>query len=193
MDRIQQPRVDQVSRDFANLQQSLMHRQVAHSTCKTRSICTRHIRLTEMRKVIAGRALPRQALNRQRDQRCIRLQSTMPRPAWQTISRWYLWRTSLRCFRLLVLLARTYTVQRGTDHLCKASQMQQHLCHLGCLRSSRVSQWHLGCFHSNGVSHSSTVRHKPTHAVRHHRRFLCGLATATRGCCVFTFNSIYDV
>jgi len=36
----------------------LMHRQVAtaHSTCKTRSICTRHIRLTEMRKVIAGRA-----------------------------------------------------------------------------------------------------------------------------------------
>ena len=54
----------------------LMHRQVAHSTCKTRSICTRHIRLTEMRKVIAGRALPRQALNRQRDQHCIRLQIT---------------------------------------------------------------------------------------------------------------------
>ena len=74
----------------------LMHRQVAHSTCKTRSISTRHIRLTEMRKVIAGRALPRQARNRQRDQRCIRLQSTMPRPAWQTISRCHLWRTSLR-------------------------------------------------------------------------------------------------
>ncbi len=44
---------------------------------------------------------------------------TMPRPAWQTTSRWYLWRISLRCFRLMVLLARTYTVQRGTDHLCK--------------------------------------------------------------------------
>ncbi len=123
MDRIQQPRVDQVSRDFANL-------QVAHSTCKTRIICTRHIRFTEMRQVIAGRPLPRQARNRQRDQRCIRLQSTMPRPAWQTISRWYMWRTNLRCFRLLVLLARTYTVQRGTGHLCKTSQMQQHLCHL---------------------------------------------------------------
>ncbi|DBB04062.1 TPA: hypothetical protein ACH3X1_013116 [Trebouxia sp. C0004] len=72
MDRILQPRVDQVSRGFANLQQN------------------------DAFDAQAGRALPRQARNRQRDQRCIRLQSTMPRPAWQTVSRCYLWRTSLR-------------------------------------------------------------------------------------------------
>ena len=116
MDRRQQTHVDQVSRDFANLQQNGAFDAQAGSYSPQYVQDTQHMYTPHpLDRNAQGDSRSLQALNRQRDQRCIRLQITMPRPAWQTTSRWYLWRISLRCFRLMVLLARTYTVQRGTD------------------------------------------------------------------------------
>ena len=174
MDRIQQTHVDQVSRDFANLQQNgafdaqagspqyvqdTQHMYTPHPLDRNAQGDSRSGAASASAKPTAGSALYPAADNHASSS----MADNQPLVPVAYQSQMF---QAFGAARQNIHSA-AWNGSPLQDQSTAAAPAWQHLC-------SRVNR----CLRENHHYHN---KNKPTHAVRHHRRCLCGLATATRG------------